>query len=95
MRLLKWAESRCWLNWLTDPLERVTAIQMRLRLQADWLTVPKGVSLTSELLLLLVLVRLMWLQKCERLSVLPQGLLNLLLYLLRVGPDKPTEVSPR
>ena len=68
---------------------------MRLRLQADWLTVPEGVSLTPKLLLVLVLVMLMWLQECERLSVLPQGLLNLLLYLLRVGPDKPTEVPPR
>ena len=93
MRLLKWAESPCWLNWLTDPPERVTAVLMRLWPQADWLTMPEGVSLTSELLLLLVLVMLMWLQKWERLSILPQSLPNLLLYLLRVGPDKPTEVS--
>ena len=55
----------------------------------------EGMSLTSELLPLLVLVMLMWLQKWERLSVLPQGLPNLLLYLLRVGPDKSTEVPLR
>ena len=90
MQLLKWAEPRCWLNWLTDPQERVTAVLMRLWPQADWLTLPEGVSLTSELLL--VLMMLMWLQKWERLSVLPQGLPNLLLYLLRVGPDKLTKV---
>ena len=64
---------------------------MRLRPQADWLTVPEEVLLTSELLLLLS-VMLMRLQKGVRLSVLPQGLLNLLLYLLRGGPDKLTKV---
>ena len=59
-QLLKRAESRCWLNSVIDPPERVTAVLMRLRLQVDCLTVPELVSLTSELLLLLsvMLIRL-------------------------------------
>ena len=38
---------------------------MRLRPQADWLTMPEWVSLTFELPLLLVLVMLMWLQNVK------------------------------
>ena len=53
---------------------------------------PEGVSLTSELLLLPVLVMQMWLQKCWNLSILPQDLLNCLLYLLEGEPNKLTVV---
>ena len=79
MWLLKWAESRRWLNWLTELSERVTAVLMRLWPRADWRTVPEDVLLTPELLLWLS-VMLVKLQKWERLSILPQGLLILPLY---------------
>ena len=60
MRLLKWAESCCWLNSVIDPPERVTVVLMQLRPRADWLTMPELVSLTSELfvLALVMLTRL-------------------------------------
>ena len=52
---------------------------VRLRPQADCWIVPKDMLLTLELLLWLS-VTLVKLQKEERLSILPQGLLILLLY---------------
>ena len=51
-RLMKWAESHCWLNSVIDPPERVTVVLMRLRSRADWLIVPELVSLTSKLFVL-------------------------------------------
>ena len=93
-RLLKRAESRCWLNSVTDPPERVTAVLMRLRPRADWLTVPELVSLTSELLVP-ASVMLIRLQEDQRLSILPKDLPNLLPYdLWREGPNKLTEMLP-
>ena len=91
-QLLKWAELRCWLNSAIDPPERVTVVLMRLRPWADWLTMPELVSLTSELFVL-ASVMLIRLQEDQRLSNLPKGLPNLLLYdLWREEPDKLTEM---
>ena len=67
---MKRAESRYRLIRLTAPSERVTSVLVRLRPQADWLTVPEDVLLTPELLLWLS-VMLVKLQKEERLSILP------------------------
>ena len=53
---------------------------IRLWPQADCWIVPEDVLLTLELLMWL-LVMLVKLQKEEKLSILPQGLLILLLYL--------------
>ena len=65
---------------------------MRLRPRADWLTVPELVSLTSELFVL-ASAMLMRLQEDQRLSILPKGLPNLLLYdLWKEEPDKLTEM---
>ena len=66
---------------------------VRLQPQADYWMVPEDVLLTSELLLWLS-VTLVKLQKEERLSILPQGLLILLLYLWGGGPGKLTEMLP-
>ena len=92
--LLKWAESHYWLNSVIDPPKRVTVVLMRLRPWANWLTVPKLVSLTSEPFVL-ASVMLTRLQEDQRLSNLPKGLPNLLLYdMWREGPDKLTEMLP-
>ena len=94
MRLLKWAESRCWLNSVIDPPERVTVVLMQQQPWADWLTMPELVSLTLELFVL-ASVMLTRLQEDQRLSNLSKGLPNLLLYdLWREGPDKLTQVLP-
>ena len=73
------AESRCRLIRLTAPLVRVISMLVRLRPQADCWMMPEGVLLTLALQLWLS-VTLVKLQEEEKLSIPPQGPLNLLLH---------------
>ena len=72
------AESRCRLIRLTAPSEKVISMLVRLRSQADCWTVSKGMLLTLEVLLWL-LVTLVKLQEEQKLSISPKGLPTLLL----------------